>query len=46
MAIYNVDLLNDNVYTIFGLNKSIRPQDIEKKRFPTSIKARNSGGNL
>ena len=32
MASYNVDLLNDNVYTIFGLNKSIRPQDIEKKK--------------
>ena len=31
--IYNpdVDLVNDNVYTKFGLNKSIRSQDIEQK---------------
>ena len=31
--IYNtiVDLINDNVYTKFGLNRSIRFQDIEKK---------------
>ena len=27
----NVDLVNDNVYTKFGLNKSIRSQDIEQK---------------
>ena len=27
----NVDLANDNVYTKFGLNMSIRSQDIEKK---------------
>ena len=27
----NVDLVNDNVYTIFGLNLSIRSQDIEQK---------------
>ena len=27
----NVDLVNDNVYTKFGLNRSIRFQDIEKK---------------
>ena len=25
----NVDLVNDNVYTKFGLNRSIRFQDIE-----------------
>ena len=33
MTIYNpnVDFVNDNVYTKFGLNKSIRSQDIEKK---------------
>ena len=33
MTIYNpnVDLVNDNVYSKFGLNKSIRSQDIEKK---------------
>ena len=27
--ITNVDLVNDNVYTKFGLNLSIRSQDIE-----------------
>ena len=27
----NVDLVNDNVYTNFGLNMSIRSQDIEQK---------------
>ena len=27
----NVDLVNDNVYTNFGLNLSIRSQDIEQK---------------
>ena len=27
----NVDLINDNVYTKFGLNRSIRFQDIEQK---------------
>ena len=33
MMIYNpnVDLVNDKVYTKFGLNKSIRSRDIEKK---------------
>ena len=32
-TIYNikVDLVNDNVYTKFGLNQSIRVQDIEQK---------------
>ena len=29
--IINVDLVNDNVYTKFGLNLSIRPQDMEQK---------------
>ena len=29
--ITNVDLVNDYVYTIFGLNQSIRFQDIESK---------------
>ena len=31
--VYNnkVDLVNDNVYTKFGLNQSIRFQDIEQK---------------
>ena len=27
----NVDFVNDNVYTKFGLNLSIRSQDIEQK---------------
>ena len=27
----NLDLVNDNVYTKFGLNQSIRFQDIEQK---------------
>ena len=27
----NVDLVNDNVYTKFGLNRSIRFQDIKQK---------------
>ena len=27
----NIDLVNDNVYTKFGLNRSIRYQDIEQK---------------
>ena len=27
----NVDIVNDNVYTKFGLNRSIRYQDIEQK---------------
>ena len=33
MMIYNpnIDLVNDNVYTKFGLNRSIRFQDIEQK---------------
>ena len=28
----NVDLVKDNVYTKFGLNMSIRSQDIEQKQ--------------
>ena len=28
----NLDLVNDNVYTKFGLNKSIRSQDNENKQ--------------
>ena len=27
----NIDLVNDNVYSKFGLNRSIRFQDIEQK---------------
>ena len=29
--ITNVDIVNDNVYTKFGLNLSIRSQDMEQK---------------
>ena len=29
----NVDLVNDNAYTIFGLNLFIRSQDIEQKPY-------------
>ena len=28
----NVDLVNDNVYSKFGLNRSIRSKDVEQKR--------------
>ena len=42
----NVDLVNDNVYTRFGLNRSTRFQDIEQKLYLTSIKGRNSVANL
>ena len=41
----NVDLVNDNVFTKFGLILSIRSQDIEKKIL-SSIKGRNSVTNL
>ena len=34
------------MYTKFGLNLSIRSQDIERKRILTSIKGRNSFANL
>ena len=43
----NVDLVNDNVYPKFGLNLSIRSQDIEQKpNILRSIKGRNSVANL
>ena len=42
----NVDLVNDNVYTKFGLNQSIRFQDIEQKLILRSINGRNSVANL
>ena len=42
----NIDLVNDDVYTKFGLILSIRSQDIEKNQFLTSIKGRNSFANL
>ena len=37
----NIDLVNDNVYTKSGLNRSISFQDIEQK-----LKGRNSVANL
>ena len=49
-AIYytKVDLVNDNVYTKFGLNRSIRFQelDIEQNSILTLIKGSNSVSNL
>ena len=38
----NIDLANDNVYTEFDLNLSIRSQDIEQNQILTSIKGCNS----
>ena len=45
--IYNtkVDLINDNVHTTFGLNWSIRFQDIEQNSILMSIKGHNSVAN-
>ena len=40
-----VDLVNDNVYTKFGLNRSIRFQDIEQK-LNSDVKGSNSVSNL
>ena len=42
----NVDLVNDNVYTKFGLNLSIRSQDIEQKPNSYVNQGRNSVANL
>ena len=42
----NIDLVNDDVYTKFGLIMSIRSQDMSKNQFLTSIKGRNSFANL
>ena len=43
----NVDLVNDDVYTKFGLILSIRSQDTSSKnQILTSIKGRNSVANL
>ena len=43
----NIDLVSDNVYTKFGLNRSIRFQDIEQTNtILTSIKGRTSVANL
>ena len=44
----NIDLVNDDVYTKFGLILSIRSQDIvySKNQILTSIEGRNSVANL
>ena len=42
----NIDLVNDNVFTKFGLILSIRSQDIEQNQILISIKGRNSVANL
>ena len=42
----NIDLVNDDVYTKFGLVLSIRSQDIEKNQNLKSIKGRNTFANL
>ena len=41
----NVDLVNENVYTKFGLNRSIRFQDIEQK-LNSDVNQGNSVANL
>ena len=41
----NVDLVNDNVYTKFGLNRSICFQDIEQKLNSDVNQSRNSVAN-
>ena len=43
---YNLDLINVNVYTKFGLIFFILCQDIEQNQILTSIKSRNSVANL
>ena len=42
----NIDLVNDNVLTKFGLILSIRSQDIEQNQILISNKGRNSVANL
>ena len=42
----NLDLVNNNVYTNFGLILSIRSQEIEQKKKLTSIKGHYSVANL
>ena len=42
----NIDLVNDDVYTKFGLILSIRSQDIKKNQNLTLIKDRNLVANL
>ena len=42
----NVDIVNDNVFTKFGLILSIRSQNIEQNQILTLIKGRNCVANL
>ena len=42
----NIDLVNDNVYTQFGLNLFICLKILNKNQILTSIKGRNSVANL
>ena len=42
----NLDLVNDNVFTNFGLILSIRSKILSKKQILTSIKGRNYVANL
>ena len=42
----NVELVDDNVFTKFGLNRSIRFRDIEQNSILTSIQGSNSVANL
>ena len=42
----NAHLANDNMYTKFGLNKSIRSQNTEQNRILASIKGCNSVATL
>ena len=44
--IYNTYLVNDNMYTKFGLNRSIRFQDIEQKLNSDVNQGCNSVANL
>ena len=48
MTLYNpnLDFINVNVYTKFGLVLSILCQDIEQNKILTSIKGHNSVANL
>ena len=42
----NINIVNDNMYTQFGLNLSIRSQDIEQKPNSDNNKGRYSVANL
>ena len=43
---HNLDLINVNVYTKFGLNLFILCQDIEQNKILTSVKGRHPVANL